>query len=103
MAGAGNNSDPMLSERIRVPEHVVYRDFGDETVILNLKSGQYHGLNHTAAEILGALSESDSVAAAIDKITAELGVEHEVIERDVLLLCRALEERSLIERHAAGN
>lgn len=90
----------MLGQRVRVPEHVVYRDFGDETVILNLQSGTYHGLNETAATMLNALGESDSVAAAIDRLTGEFGQDRAVIERDVLSLCHALSERSLIERDA---
>lgn len=95
-------ADEILSQRVRVPEHVVYRDFGDETVILNLESGTYHGLNQTAATMLGALGESDSVSTAIDRLTAEFGQDREVIERDVLRLCRALSDRSLIERDAGG-
>ena len=94
-------SDP-LQDRIRVPEHVVYRDFGDETVILNLESGNYHGLNGTAAAMLKVLGESESVAAAVERLTAELGQDRAVIERDVVSLCGALSERGLIERDAGG-
>jgi hypothetical protein len=100
MTGADDSRQAMLRERVRVPEHVVYRDFGDETVILNLRSGTYHGLNQTAAAMLSALDESDSVAAAVDRLASELGQDRGLIERDVLSLCRALSERSLIERDA---
>jgi hypothetical protein len=89
----------ILAARIRVPEHVVYRDFSDETVILNLESGMYHGLNATAARMLEELERSASAAAAVDALTVELGQDREVIERDLLGLCRALEERGLVERH----
>ena len=99
MAGEG---DSMMGSRVRVPEHVVYRDFGDETVILNLRSGTYHGLNETAATMLGVLGESSTVAEAIDRLIDEYGVEREVMERDVLDLCNALAERDLIERHDGG-
>jgi coenzyme PQQ synthesis protein D (PqqD) len=88
----------MLDDRVRIPEHVVYRDFPSETVILNLNSGMYHGLNPTAAKMLEVLQESDSVRAAVDALAAEFGQPREVIERDVLDLCRALDERGLVER-----
>ena len=88
----------ILDARIRVPEHVVYREFSDETVILNLDSGMYHGLNQTAARMLEELGRSESVADAVDGLTAELGQPREVIERDLLGFCRALEERGLVER-----
>ncbi len=101
MSDAGPES--LLNSTLRVPDHVVYRDFGDETVILNLRTGSYHGLNETAATMLGALGESSTVAEAIERLIDEYGVEREVMERDVLDLCHALAERDLIERDAAGD
>jgi hypothetical protein len=89
--------DETLSSRVRVPEHVVHRDFPDESVALNLESGMYHGLNATAAKMLAELESSASVEAAIERLTAEFGQPREVIERDVLDLCRSLAERGLIE------
>jgi hypothetical protein len=89
----------LLAARFRVPEHVVYRDFSDETVVLNLESGMYHGLNPTAARMLEELRRAASVAAAVDVLTPELGQPREVIEADLLGFARALEERGLIERH----
>lgn len=35
----------LLAARPPVPDHVVYRAFVDETVVLNLDTGRYHGLN----------------------------------------------------------
>jgi hypothetical protein len=102
MAGADDSIDVTLESRVRVPEHVVYRDFPEETVILNLDSGMYHGLNQTAARMVTALDSSPSVAVAVDALAAELGQPPEVIERDVLTLCRALGERGLIVRDAGG-
>ncbi|HEX8742436.1 MAG TPA: PqqD family protein [Thermoleophilaceae bacterium] len=102
MAGSPTPGDSLLNARVRVPEHVVYRDFGDETVILNLDSGMYHGLNHTAAAMLSTLGESESVAAAIDRLVGELGQPREVIQPDVLDLCHALADRGLIE-HDGGD
>jgi coenzyme PQQ synthesis protein D (PqqD) len=94
-------SDPLLDARVRVPEHVVYRDFGDETVVLNLDSGMYHGLNGTAAAMLSVVGESDTVSAAVDRLAGEFEQPREVIERDLLALCRSLSERGLIE-HDGG-
>jgi hypothetical protein len=49
---------------VRVPEHVVYRKFAEETVALNLQTGRYHGLNPTAAAMVQALRDEPTVAAA---------------------------------------
>src|SRR4051812_2463925 len=101
MAPEANNREG-LTTRVRGPEHVVYRDFADETVILNLQSGMYHGLNGTAARMLETLSSGVSVDAAIDSLSDEFGQPRAVIERDVLELCRTLAERGLIS-HDAGD
>ena len=101
MANGTMNGDELLRARVRVPEHVVYRDFGDETVILNLDSGNYHGLNRTAALMVDVLGKSATVDDAIGSLVAQTGQPRNVIEPDVVRLCRALSERGLIERGAA--
>ncbi|MEA2440576.1 MAG: hypothetical protein QOH76_2000 [Thermoleophilaceae bacterium] len=92
--------DDILAAQVRVPEHVVYREFQDETVILNLDSGNYHGLNATAAKMVETLGSAARVSDAIDSLAAEFQQPREVIERDVVALCRSLEERGLIVRDA---
>jgi hypothetical protein len=97
------DDETLLQRRIRVPEHVVYRDFADETVILNLDTGMYHGLNATAAKMLETLDSSQvAVGEAIERLASEFGQPREVIERDVLSLCRALGDRGLIVDDADG-
>jgi hypothetical protein len=83
--------------RARIPEHVVHRDFPGETVMLNLETGQYHGLNHAARRMLAALDQSDSIGGAVSSLAREFGVERDRIERDLLELCNALTDRGLLE------
>jgi hypothetical protein len=90
-------TDSLLGSRLRVPEHVVYRDFGDDTVILNLDSGTYHGLNRTAALMVAAIERCPTVADAIEYVADETGQPADVIERDMVQLCDALLERGLLE------
>jgi hypothetical protein len=85
---------------VRVPEHVVYRDFADQTVALNLQTGRYHGLNATAAAMVEALREAPNVAAAAERLAPEWEVEPEVLLADLLELCEGLESRGLLETHA---
>jgi hypothetical protein len=102
MAALTHDDDSILASQVRVPEHVVYRDFAGETVVLNLQSGMYHGLNETAGRMLDVIQSSASVAGAIDDLVTELGQPREVIARDVVTLCRALDDRGLIERRAGS-
>ena len=83
--------------RARVPDHVVQRDFQDETVVLNLETGQYHGLNPTARRMLAALIEFDSIALAATALEAELGMPRAHIERDLIDVCDALVARGLLD------
>jgi hypothetical protein len=101
MAASGPDDRDLLATRIRVPAHVVYREFADETVILNLESGQYHGLNATAAKMLEVLESASSVDEAVDRLAEAFAQPREVVEPDVLTLCRALSDRGLIANHAS--
>jgi hypothetical protein len=96
MAASEPTDQELLRANVSVPEHVVYRDFAEETVILNLDSGMYHGLNGTAAKMLETLSSAATVDAAIAKLIDELAQPREVIEPDVLELCKTLAARGLI-------
>ena len=84
-----------------MPEHVVYRDFAEQTVALNLHTGRYHGLNETSATMLEALREAPTVAAAAQRLAPSWDVDPGVLLADLLDLCDGLESRGLIETHVA--
>jgi Coenzyme PQQ synthesis protein D (PqqD) len=87
----------MLEARLRVPQSVVFRSFPSETVVLNLRTGKYHGLNPTAGRMLEQVSAADSVQAAAATLATEYERPREEVEADLCDLCRALLERGLIE------
>jgi hypothetical protein len=93
--------EPPDNRRPRIPDHVVHREFPEETVILNLETGQYHGLNATAGRMLGALATCDSIGGAVDALAREFGVPNDEVNRDLLELCEALSDRGLLELHNA--
>lgn len=86
----------LLDAAVRVPDNVVYREFAHETVLLNLDTGQYHGVNRTGARMLEALQNADSVRAAVRELSEQFGEPAERIETDVSGFCRNLIERGLI-------
>jgi hypothetical protein len=89
--------DPFTGNRVVVPQHVVHRSFASETVVLNLRTGKYHGLNPTAGEILAVLERTGSVVGAGAALARDHGLTLEDAEEDVRRLCAALLERDLIE------
>jgi len=95
-AGATGSAE-LLAATVSVPQHVVFRSFPTETVVLNLQSGQYYGLNATAGRILEELERSACVADAIETLVQTYDQPHELLERDTCELCRSLLERGLIE------
>ncbi len=81
-----------------MPQHVVHRSFPAETVVLNLQTGKYHGLNPTAGRMLEVLARRrGSVRAAAVAVAAEYEQPAAATERDICDLCEALLERGLIE------
>src|SRR3954454_1637552 len=45
----------MLDAVVEISDHVVHRSFEEETLLLNLETGQYHGLNETGGRMLELL------------------------------------------------
>jgi hypothetical protein len=96
-ADTAHKTSSLLAGKVTVPHHVVYRSFPSETVVLNLETGKYHGLNATAGRMLEALER----AATVGDAAVELAVSYERprsdIELDLCELCDALLQRGLID------
>ena len=80
---AWHQDDELLRASAKVPQHVVYRNFPTETVVLNLQTGKYHGLNATAGEMLKEIERSPSLADAARALAKLYEQPGEVLERDV--------------------
>jgi hypothetical protein len=89
--------DEILSTRPSVPEHVVYREFVSETVVLNLETGAYHGLNPSGAKMLDTLREAATVAEAADALSEHFGRPLPEIQTDLSAFCLELNDRGLLE------
>ncbi len=87
----------LLAAKVRVPQNVVYRSFPSETVVLNLQTGKYHGLNATAGRMLAELERAGSVRDAAAALAESYEQDQSVVEQDLCELCQALLERGLIE------
>jgi PqqD family protein of HPr-rel-A system len=94
---ASMSTTELLAARVRLPQHVVHRSFVAETVVLNLRTGQYHGLNPTAGRMLEALDVAPTAGATVPELADEYGVEPAKVENDLIALCQGLLKRGLIE------
>lgn len=87
----------LLDAAVVVPQHVTFRSFASETVALNLRTGQFHGLNATAGRMVDVIQRSARPRDAIATLASEYGVSDEQIKRDMSDLLAMLLERELIE------
>ncbi len=83
--------------KITIPRHVVYRRLPSETVVFNLQTGKYHGLNTTAGSMLEALERASCLQDAAVAVAGEYAQPQATVERDLCALCDGLLARGLIE------
>lgn len=88
---------PIPKAHVSIPSHVVYRAFASETVILNLETGTYHGLNATGGRMLELLDRCDTVGEALDAFASGYGKQPADVEQDIRAFCSRLHERGLID------
>ena len=85
-----------LDSKVTIPSQVMARTVGNETVILDLASGTYFGLDPVGARIWALISEGKTLAQTCDVLVDEYDVTRDVLERDALALARDLAEKKLI-------
>jgi hypothetical protein len=84
------------SDKISISPQVVARELGGETVILDLSSGTYFGLDPVGARIWHLLETGQSLVGICDVMVEEFEVSRDELERDVLALVRDLLDKKLI-------
>jgi PqqD family protein of HPr-rel-A system len=82
--------------RPRVNSRVLCRIVEDEAVLLDLDSGEYHGLNPVGTRIWQLLSDGRSVGAICEALCREYDVPPETVREDVELLLTDLLNKRLI-------
>jgi hypothetical protein len=90
--------------RVVVPDHVVFRGLAEETILLNIETGHYHGLDRVGGRFFEVIRECEGLGAASRRLAAEYAQPLPQIEADLVRFCVDLESRGLIEleRDAAG-
>ena len=85
-----------LTDKVAIPTQVMARTVGDETVILDLASGTYFGLDPVGARIWQLLGEGSTLAETCATMLEEYDVTLEQLQADVIRLASELAERKLI-------
>lgn len=85
-----------LDSKLIIPPQVMSRLVGDETVLLNLESGLYFGLDGVGQRIWETVSEGKKLCETVAVIVAEYDVNEAQAAADVLEFASTLVERGLL-------
>jgi hypothetical protein len=81
---------------VRISDDVVYRELAGESVLLNLTSGIYFGLDEVGTRIWYLLAEHRDSEKIIPMLIAEYDVGEAQLRRDVAGLIAQLSEQGLL-------
>ena len=85
-----------LTDTFALSDDVVAREVGGETMLLDLASGTYFGLDPIGGRLWQVLEQGGTLAGACDQIAGDYDVPRDVLEADILALVSQLVERRLI-------
>jgi hypothetical protein len=85
-----------IATRLEISPEVVAREVGGETMLLNLASGTYFGLDAVGGRIWKCLEDGASLAEACDQLEAEFDVTRAQLEGDIIALAGQLVEQGLV-------
>ena len=83
--------------RISIPDGVMVRQIEGESVLLNLNSESYFGLDDVGTRMWAALTDSESIETAYGTLLAEYEVEPEQLRTDLCGFIDKLSEAGLID------
>jgi hypothetical protein len=89
----------MLSfdDRVAVPSHVLIRVLEGESVLLNLNTERYYGLDYTGTRMWQLATELPNIDAAYQALLAEFDAEPELLRSNLSDLLTQLVDNGLLE------
>jgi len=87
-----------FSDRVAVPDGVLISHLQEESVILNLESERYFGLDDVGTRFLTVLTTSESLESAYETLSSEYEVDPQVLRQDLLALVEKLVDQGLLIR-----
>ena len=86
-----------LTMRAVVPAHVLIRNLDGESVLLNLESERYFGLDATGTRMWELVTSQPCIALALEKLQEEYEVEPELLRTHHTQLLSGLVENGLLQ------
>lgn len=85
-----------LDSTVRIHEDAVFRELDGESVILQLQSGTYFGLDPVGTRLWRILEAEGSLRRASALALQEFDTTADVLEHDLIELVTALEQQALV-------
>lgn len=85
-----------LADSVVVPRHVLIRHLDEESVLLNLETERYFGLDAMGTRMWEAATTSPNLEAAYRKLLDEFEVEPELLRNHLTELLSQLVENGLL-------
>ena len=86
-----------LNMRAVVPAHVLIRRLDGESVLLNLESERYFGLDATGTRMWELVTSQPCITLALEKLQEEYEVEPETLRSHLTQLLSGLVENGLLQ------
>jgi Coenzyme PQQ synthesis protein D (PqqD) len=86
-----------LTMRAVVPAHVLIRRLDGESVLLNLESERYFGLDATGTRMWELVTSQPSIGIALEKLQEEYEVEPGILRTHLTELLSGLVENGLLQ------
>ena len=87
-----------FSDRVTVPDDILISHLQEESVILNLDSERYYGLDDVGTRFLSVLTTSDTIETAYERLRAEYDVDPQILRDDLLAVVNNLIDHGLLIR-----
>jgi hypothetical protein len=85
-----------FSDRVTVPDEILISNLQKESVILNLDSERYFGLDDVGTRMFSVLTNSASIEAAYESLAQEYDVDRQVLRDDLIVLIENLLRQGLV-------
>ena len=87
-----------FTDRVAVPDGVLISHLQEESVILNLESERYFGLDDVGTRFLTVLTSSESIESAYETLRDEYDVDPHALRDDLRKLVEKLIDQGLLIR-----
>jgi hypothetical protein len=85
-----------FESRLVQPEDVLFQELEDESILLNVTTGEYYGLNPSGHRMWAALTTSDSIRDAYEQLLASYDVPADDLKLDLIELISNLLNQRLV-------